>query len=125
MDDFEVEAKVYEYMVYVYLLKALDRDGAKLASLKLARFWNQVLERLIARLTKDLTALRNQMRQHGCRIVLEEMTSGNIVHVMYIYRRYEHHCYMLPYVLKARCEDKLLALLPDMLPDMLNVHNSL
>ncbi len=115
MDDFEAEAKVYEYIVYVYLLKALHKDGEQLANLKLARFWEQVLERLIAQLTHELIVLKNQMRNHGCRIVLDEITSGNNVHVMYVYRRYEHHCYMLPYVLKARCEDKLLALLPDLL----------
>lgn len=110
MDGFEAEASVYDYIVNVYLLKALDKDREQLRRLKLARAWDHVVDDLLARITRETTLLKKRMAKHGCRIVLEEIAPGNNVHVMYVYRRYEHHCYMLPYVLKARCEDKLLAL---------------
>jgi len=111
VDNFDAEAKVYEYIVYVYLIKALDKDREQLRSLKLSRAWDGLVDAMLTRLTKKLTILKNQMANHGCRIVLEEIAPGNNVHVMYVYRRYEHHGYMLPYVLKARCEDTLLQLL--------------
>jgi hypothetical protein len=110
MDGFDAEASVYAYIVNIYLIKALDKDREQLRRLKLARAWEHAVDGLLARLTRETSQIRKQMAKHGCRIVLEEIAPGNNVHVMYVHRRYEHHCYMLPYVLKARCEDKLLAL---------------
>ncbi len=114
MADFDAEAHVYDYIVYVYLIKALDRDRKVLRQLKLARAWEGLAEALLTRLAEEMTIHRRRMARHGLRIVLEEIVPGNNVHVMYTYRRYEYHCYMLPYVLKSRCEDKLLQLMQDM-----------
>lgn len=111
MDDFEAEAKVYDYIVHNYLIKALLKDREKLRELKLSRAWDELIEFMLTKITADLTIIKNQLSNYGCRIVLEEILPGNHVHVMYVRRRYEYHGYMLPYVLKARCEDKLLELL--------------
>jgi len=110
MDGFDAEASVYAYIVNIYLIKALDKDREQLRRLKLARAWEHAVDGLLARLTRETSQIRKQMAKHGCRIVLE-IAPGNNVHVMYVHRRYEHHCYMLPYVLKARCEDKLMELM--------------
>lgn len=110
MKQFDPEALVHDYIVYSYVIKALDHDREKLGNLKLSRAWLELADFLLSELVKQITILKNQMSNHGCRIVLEEIVSGNNVHVMYVYRRYEHHCYMLPYVLKTRCEDILLQL---------------
>lgn len=111
MSEFEAEEKVYDYIVYSTLIRALDRDTRQFHELKLSRAWLQLADMLTDRLTKELTFLKNQMANHGCRIVLEEYTADHSVHVMFVHRRYEHHCYMLPYVLKSRCEDKLIELM--------------
>lgn len=113
MDRFDAEAKVHDYIVYSYLLKALDKDREQLCRTKLARAWTFVADDALAKIVKRLTFIKNQLSNHGCRIVLEEVAPDHQVHVMYVQRRYERHCYMLPYVLKARCEDAMISLLRD------------
>jgi hypothetical protein len=103
----EVEALVCDYIVSSWLLKTVERDRKHLGALKLHRCWETWFERVSLAVEREHVRDKKKLRECGCRIVLEEMTENRHVHVMYTHNRYEYHCYMMPGVLKARCEERL------------------
>lgn len=103
-----VEALVADYVVSACLFKAVERDRRLAENMKLSRVWRRWFERVSLAVEKEYVRSRRNLRKAGCRIVLEELTENRHVHVMYVYRRYEFHSYFVPFVLKARCEEKLM-----------------
>lgn len=111
MNDSEVEQAVYDYIVSAYLFKAVERDRRHLDVLKLSRPWDALFEQVFLLAEQEYIRDRKRLRKLGCRIVIEEVLNDKHIHVMYVHRRYERHCYLMPLVLKARCEEKLGVLL--------------
>lgn len=109
----EVDAHIQEYIVSLYLLKAVERDRKQLTSMKLYRCWDEFFERISVTVERYHVRCRKILRDIGCRIVSEDVLDNKHIHVMYVYRRYEHHCYFMPMVLKARCEECLKKLWED------------
>lgn len=107
MDVNEVDAHIHEYLVSLYLLKAIERDRKHLAAMKMQRFWDAWFERISIAAERYHVSCRKMLRAIGCRIVLEEILESKHIHVMYVYRHYEYHFYVMPMVLKARCEERL------------------
>ncbi len=113
--DEQVERQIHDYMVTLHLFKALQWDRKKTGSLKMERVWIDFIDRLADAAEREHLSVKRSLRRAGCRIVLEELTAQRDVHIMYVYRGYEHHCTMMPAVLKGRCEDKLRQLAPSTL----------
>lgn len=111
METSEIETYIQEYLVSLYLLKAVEHDRKRLAGFKLHRSWDAVFEYASLAAERRHIQIRKKLRAAGCRIVTEEMLDNRHLHVMYVYRKYEGHCYVMPMVLKARCEQLLMCLL--------------
>lgn len=102
---------VYEYIVTLHLLKAVELDRRHAAGMKLSRAWEPFFEALSRSVEREHIRVKRQLRRQGCKIVMEEMQPNRNVHVMYVYKGYEHHCIVMPWVLKDKCEEKLKRLL--------------
>ena len=107
----DIEDLVADYVVSACLFKAVERDRRYAEHMKLARVWKQWFERVSRAAEREYVRCRRGLREAGCRIVLEELTGDRHLHVMYVYRRYEFHSYFVPFVIKARCEEKLMDLI--------------
>jgi hypothetical protein len=107
----EIEHGIHEYIITLYLLKALHADRKHVCSLKLEGFMGGILGRLILEAEARHQEASRQLRQKGCRILLEEVLSNRNVHVRYVFRGFEHHCVMMPSALRSRCEQQLKELL--------------
>lgn len=105
--DPEVERFVHGYIVTLYLFKALEVDRKQVAALKLGRVWQGWFELVSAAAERDHVRMKRALRERSCKIVLEEWLEGRTLHVMYVHRGYEHHCKLMPSVLKAKCEERL------------------
>ncbi|KEQ27315.1 hypothetical protein [Paenibacillus tyrfis] len=106
-----VEPWVHQYVVTLYLLKALERDRKHAEAMKLSRIWRGLFERLLLLAEREHNHAKQRLRRSECRIVLEEVTPERHYHVMYVFQGYEFHCSMMPIVLKGKCEEKLQELL--------------
>lgn len=111
----QIESYVHDYLVSLYLLKAVEVDRATLRDLKLYRAWDHFFQEVSIAAERHHVQVRQKLRASGCRIVVEEVLDNKHLHVMYVHRRYEHHCYLMPLVLKARCEELLQGLLKNAL----------
>lgn len=107
----DIEHWVHEYIVTLYLLKIMDRDRKHTGGLKLGRFVNELFDKLSRTVEAEHIGAKKELRSQGCRIVLDEVTEHRNVHVMYVFRGYEHHCMIMPAVLRSKCEAKLKELL--------------
>ena len=117
----QVESCVHDYLVSLYLLKAVEVDRAAIRELKLHRAWELFFQEVSLAVERHHIQVRQKLRSSGCRIVVEEVLQNKHLHVMYVYRRYEYHCYLMPLVLKARCEELLQGLLKNMLGRTLSI----
>ncbi|MCS7459368.1 hypothetical protein N0M98_04385 [Paenibacillus doosanensis] len=106
-----IEHGVYQYVVTLHLLKALELDRRQADGMKLSRIWNGVFEHLSKAAEREHREAKRSLKKQGCRIVLEELTPERNYHVMYVVRGYEFHCSIMPVVLKGKCEEKLQELL--------------
>lgn len=97
-----VESYVHDYLVSLYLLKAVEVDRAAIRDLKLHRAWDGFFQEVSLAAERHHVEVRRKLRSSGCRIVVEEVLDNKHLHVMYVHRRYEYHCYLMPLVLKAR-----------------------
>ncbi|WNQ13565.1 hypothetical protein MJA45_11290 [Paenibacillus aurantius] len=107
MPDFEIEQGIHDYIVTLYLQKALDWDRKQTGLFKLDRFWEELAGQLARYAEAEHARIRKRLRSTGCRILLEEMSADRNVHVMYRHKGYEHHCVIMPSVLKGKCETRL------------------
>ncbi|MFD2670269.1 hypothetical protein [Marinicrinis sediminis] len=102
---------IHDYMVTRYLMKAMERDRTDVQTFKLGKVWNFWMDGLIHKVEQQHIQVKKNLRAAGCKIVLEEVMDNRMIHVMYVHRGYEHHCYMMPTVLKGKCEERLRSLL--------------
>ncbi len=115
MEAVQVESYIYDYLVSLYLLKAVEQDRRHIGELKLFRSWDSLLKKISLVVEQHHVLERKKLRATGCRIVLEEVLENKHLHVMYVYQKYEHHCFLMPMVLKARCEELLNTLISPIL----------
>ncbi|NBI29027.1 hypothetical protein [Chengkuizengella marina] len=111
MKESNINRMIHEYIVSLYLLKAMDFDKKVIEFMKLNRFWNTFLDRLHKVVLHDHIRIKKRIKQIGCKIMIEEVLNNKNVHVMYVFEGYEHHCEIMPAVLKSKCEEKLDALM--------------
>jgi hypothetical protein len=111
VETIQVESYIYDYLISLYLLKAVEQDRRHIGELKLSRSWDGLFRKVSLAVEQHHITVRRKLRSTGCRIVLEEVLENKHLHIMYVHRKYEYHCYLMPMVLKARCEVLLDGLL--------------
>ncbi|PUA38811.1 hypothetical protein C8Z91_12055 [Paenibacillus elgii] len=77
---------MHQYVVTLYLLKALERDRKHAEAMKLSRIWGGLFERLLLLAEREHNHVKQRLRRSGCRIVLEEVTPERHYHVMYVFQ---------------------------------------
>lgn len=109
MRDEHVYNLIFQYVVLQNLYKSLlyDQKGIGHSFLKLRRVYPIMLEEVIERVRLSLHDIRQELRRHGCRVLIEKPEGKEHYYVMYRHKGATEECQFESRVLLVHCEDKV------------------